>query len=78
MSERTPDAGDEMNRELFMNPSIIGDSMESPLLDQARENVEEEAIDNLERDRAEREARKKPPEKRTVDGITFATGPDEQ
>jgi len=52
--ERTPDAGDEMNRELFIAPSLIGDSELTPLLDQAEEDVEEQAADNLEQDRARR------------------------
>lgn len=77
MSERTPDAGDEMNRELFIAPSIIGDSMDSPLLDRAIETVAEQALDNLEHDRAAQEA-KKQPHPRTVDGITFASGRDEE
>jgi hypothetical protein len=41
MSDR--DAGDEMNRELFIAPSLIGDSEDDPLLDQAIKNVQEEA-----------------------------------
>ena len=66
MAER--DAGDEMNRELFIAPSLIGDSEDDPLLDQAVDNVSEQAIDNLEQDRARRAGGEKP-RGREVDGI---------
>jgi len=76
--DREPSAADQMNRALFIAPSLIGDSTLSPLLDQARRNVEEQTIDNMEADEAKREARQRDPVDRKVDGITFAIGPDEK
>jgi hypothetical protein len=55
------DAGDEMVRELFLNPATAGDGDESPLLEQARKNVEEQTLDNLEHDRARRAERDEGP-----------------
>lgn len=78
MSEREPDAADQINRALYIAPSLIDESLNEPLLDQAAENVEEETIDSEELDEATREARRRPPEQRKVDGITFAIGPDEK
>lgn len=70
------DAGDEMTRELFLDPSGIGDVDDSPLLSQARENVEEQTLDSLERDRARQAAHAEPPRGKEVDGIVFASGPE--
>jgi hypothetical protein len=78
MSDREPSAADQINRALYIAPSLINDSTSSPLLDQAIDNVAEQSIDNMEADEAKRKARQGPPEKRTVDGITFAIGPDEK
>ncbi|HXP94784.1 MAG TPA: hypothetical protein VN905_15025 [Candidatus Binatia bacterium] len=74
MAER--DAGDEMNREFFIAPSLIGDSELTPLLDQAEEDVEEQATDNLEQDQARRAELREGPKSKEVDGIVFDTGPE--
>ncbi len=74
--ERTPDAGDEMNREFFIAPSIIGDSENTPLLDEAKEDVEEQAADDLEQDQARQVQLHKEPESREAGGIVFAAGPE--
>lgn len=75
-TERTPDAGDEMNRELYLAPSLIGDSEDSPLLDQAADNVAEQAIDNLETDRARTGPGREASPTHEAGGIVFAEGPD--
>jgi len=36
-----PSPADQANRELFLSPDTIGDSEESPLLEQAHKNVME-------------------------------------
>lgn len=76
--ERTPDAGDEANRELFISPSLIGESMNSPLLDQAIDNVSEQAIDNIEADRARKAAGHERPASHEAGGIVFAEGPEQE
>jgi hypothetical protein len=73
--ERDPDAGEEMVHDLFLGATLGGDVDDSPLLQQARENVSEQAIDNLEQDRARAELHGRPRAKE-VDGIVFATGPE--
>lgn len=74
--ERDPDAGDEMVHDLFLGPTLGGDVDDSPLLKQARENVSEQAIDNLEQDRARRAELHGRPRTKEVDGIVFASGPE--
>ena len=56
--EKLPSTGAEVaNRDLFLSPSTIGDSDETPLLDRARENIastdyaEEAAKDEAHRER---------------------------
>jgi hypothetical protein len=71
------DAGNEMAREMFLNPATAGDGDESPLLDQARANVADQVSDNLELDRArEAAAHHDHPHSKEVDGIVFASGPE--
>jgi hypothetical protein len=68
-------AGDEINRELYIAPSLIGDSEDDPLLDQAVENVAEEVRRSEEaRDDAKPAA---PHRAEHKDKIIFETGPKE-
>jgi hypothetical protein len=66
--------GDEINRDLFLDPSLVEDEEDSgsPLLDQAIHNVEEQTIDNLEQQPGHK------PLGRKVDGIIFGEGSDKK
>lgn len=54
MNNDNESVADEMNRELYLAPDLIGEDEDDPLLEQAEENVDE-TVDEAE-ERAEEES----------------------
>jgi len=52
MDNDTESVAGQMNRDLYLAPDLIGEGEDDPLLEQAKENVEDDVERNEKRDKA--------------------------